>query len=124
MHSFEVHSNESKCRKSGRLGLEQVVDITCENHVRKLAKKIQNNKKQHSLFSSIYYKILSLPIPVLYNSSSTPISVPYFDRTLLSTSTVSSTNISLISSSSLPSSYSSYVSTISSLPFLTPPKDF
>ena len=26
MHSFEVHSNESACRKSGRLGLEQVID--------------------------------------------------------------------------------------------------
>ena len=25
MHSFEVHSNESECRKSGRLGLEQVI---------------------------------------------------------------------------------------------------
>ena len=24
MHSFVVHSNESACRKSGRLGLEQV----------------------------------------------------------------------------------------------------
>ena len=24
MHSFEVHSNESACRKSGRLGLGQV----------------------------------------------------------------------------------------------------
>ena len=24
MHSFEVHSNESACRKSGRLGMEQV----------------------------------------------------------------------------------------------------
>ena len=24
MHSFEVHSNESACRKSGHLGLEQV----------------------------------------------------------------------------------------------------
>ena len=24
-HSFEVHSNESACRKSGRLGLEQVL---------------------------------------------------------------------------------------------------
>ena len=24
MHSFEVHSNESACTKSGRLGLEQV----------------------------------------------------------------------------------------------------
>ena len=23
MHSFEVHSNERACRKSGRLGLEQ-----------------------------------------------------------------------------------------------------
>ena len=27
MHSFEVHSNESACRKSGRLGLEQVSRI-------------------------------------------------------------------------------------------------
>ena len=25
MHSFEVHSNESVCRKSGCLGLEQVM---------------------------------------------------------------------------------------------------
>ena len=24
MHSFEVHSDESVCRKSGRLGMEQV----------------------------------------------------------------------------------------------------
>ena len=24
MHIFEVHSNECRCRKSGRLGLEQV----------------------------------------------------------------------------------------------------
>ena len=24
MHSFEVHSNESACRKKARLGLEQV----------------------------------------------------------------------------------------------------
>ena len=27
-HSFEVHSNESACRKSGRLGQEQVIVIT------------------------------------------------------------------------------------------------
>ena len=26
MHSFEVHSNERTCRKSGRLGLEQVLN--------------------------------------------------------------------------------------------------
>ena len=26
MHSFEVHSNESACRKKVRLGLEQVLD--------------------------------------------------------------------------------------------------
>ena len=25
MNSFEVHSNENACRKSGRLGLEQVI---------------------------------------------------------------------------------------------------
>ena len=27
MHSFEVHSNESACRKIGRLGLEQVLYV-------------------------------------------------------------------------------------------------
>ena len=32
MHSFEVHSNESACRKSGRLGLEQV-SITTALHL-------------------------------------------------------------------------------------------
>ena len=34
MHSFEVHSNESACRKSGRLGLEQVYSgfLTQEIH--------------------------------------------------------------------------------------------
>ena len=26
MHSFEVHSNESTCRKSEHLGLEQVIE--------------------------------------------------------------------------------------------------
>ena len=31
MHSFEVHSNDSVCTKSGRLGLEQV--IIRERHV-------------------------------------------------------------------------------------------
>ena len=27
MHSLKVHSNESACIKSGRLGLEQVIDV-------------------------------------------------------------------------------------------------
>ena len=27
MHNFVVHSNESACRKSGRLGLEQVIIV-------------------------------------------------------------------------------------------------
>ena len=35
MRSFEVHSNESACRKSGRLGQEQV-DISFKNCVNKL----------------------------------------------------------------------------------------
>ena len=33
MHSFEVQSNESACKKSGRLGLEQVIskmDSNCD----------------------------------------------------------------------------------------------
>ena len=29
MRSFEVHSNESVCRKSGRLEMEQVICIEC-----------------------------------------------------------------------------------------------
>ena len=28
MHSFEVHSNESACRKGGSLGMEQVYHYT------------------------------------------------------------------------------------------------
>ena len=32
-HSFEVHSNESACRNSGRLGLEQVL-ITSTNKMK------------------------------------------------------------------------------------------
>ena len=27
MHNFVLHSNESACRKSGRLGLEQVIKV-------------------------------------------------------------------------------------------------
>ena len=27
MHIFEVHSNESACRKSGRLGPDQVIEV-------------------------------------------------------------------------------------------------
>ena len=30
MHSFEVHSNESACRKKVRLGLEQVIEKNLE----------------------------------------------------------------------------------------------
>ena len=26
MHSFEVHSNEGACRKSGHLGLDQIIE--------------------------------------------------------------------------------------------------
>ena len=37
MHSFEVHSNESACRKSGRLALEQVI-----NECNKIRSLIQN----------------------------------------------------------------------------------
>ena len=33
MHSFEVHSNESACRKSGRLGLEQVIDAITDFYI-------------------------------------------------------------------------------------------
>ena len=29
MHSFEVHSNESACRKNVRFGLEQVLCVLC-----------------------------------------------------------------------------------------------
>ena len=29
MHSFEVHSNESVCRKKVCLGLEQVINLFC-----------------------------------------------------------------------------------------------
>ena len=31
MHSFGVHSNESACRKNGRLGMEQVTYRVMDN---------------------------------------------------------------------------------------------
>ena len=34
MHSFEVHSNESTCRKSGHLGLEQVIGGDADKSVK------------------------------------------------------------------------------------------
>ena len=34
MHSFEFHSNESESRKSGRLGMEQVMRQTLPKHLR------------------------------------------------------------------------------------------
>ena len=41
MHSFEVHSNESACKKRGRLGLEQVTRclIQISNHKAKTAQQ-------------------------------------------------------------------------------------
>ena len=36
MHSFEVRSNESACRKSGRLGLEQVCATIKRININKL----------------------------------------------------------------------------------------
>ena len=51
MYNFVVHSNESACRKGGRLGLDQVI-----NTVRKIQKmtriKVDNNKGINTEFSS------------------------------------------------------------------------
>ena len=45
MHSFEVHSNESACRKIGRLGMEQVrSDWKC-----KVVFSRKINNKQNSI---------------------------------------------------------------------------
>ena len=37
MYSFEVHSNDSACRNSGRLGLEQVLERLMESIMLKLS---------------------------------------------------------------------------------------
>ena len=39
MHNFVVHSNESGCRKNGRLGLEQVLNDALNKHL------VGDNKK-------------------------------------------------------------------------------
>ena len=50
MHSFEVHSNESACRKSGRLRLEQVyydlrpIDIVWSNIKDEVGRKYTTQK--------------------------------------------------------------------------------
>ena len=33
MHSFEVHTNESACKKSGRLGMDQVICMCCGSSI-------------------------------------------------------------------------------------------
>ena len=43
MHSFEVHSNESACRKSGSIGLEQVTIEVNQQEITPL--KVENAKK-------------------------------------------------------------------------------
>ena len=54
IHSFELHSNESGCRKSGRLGLEQVIINLYEN-------TIGGNKSLYKLFYKLCRRILLNP---------------------------------------------------------------
>ena len=53
MHSFEVHSNESVCIKSGRLGLEQVL-----NHINLV-------KMLNILTLKIYVTMSTYELPVI-----------------------------------------------------------
>ena len=56
MHSFEVHSNESACRKSGRLGLEQIIKHT--NYQQYIEEKMlyqESRKKINKKTSNYYY---------------------------------------------------------------------
>ena len=45
MHSFEVHSKESACRKSGRLGLEKVQHDDADNKNSTLVTIIKKTSK-------------------------------------------------------------------------------
>ena len=83
MHSFEVHSNESACRKQVRLGLEQVnrsnAKSTRSTNSEQLALEMETfffpkRGKKNSLFANIYlsdtdtvnaYKDLNVSIPVI-----------------------------------------------------------
>ena len=83
MHSFEVHSNESACRKQVRLGLEQVnrsnAKSTRSTNSEQLALEMETfffpkRGKKNSLFAAIYlsdtdtvnaYKYLNVSIPVI-----------------------------------------------------------
>ena len=69
MHSFEVHSNESACRNSGRLGLEQV--IRQRQSERKGALKATRNmgKVLHEVFMTVVKDIFQ-DLPLLGESSS------------------------------------------------------
>ena len=51
MHSFEVHSNESAGRKSGRLGLEQVYKDCCiqcfQKHISSIKQFLSNTTMEN-----------------------------------------------------------------------------
>ena len=71
MHSFEMHSNECPCRKSGHLGLEQVIYIICiiTNHdittffVRNMATSI------FTVFNRCSFQRLTISVIPLFVSS-------------------------------------------------------
>ena len=48
MHNFEVHSNESAYRKSGRLGLEQVTNEHMEIEMTEPSVETVNTEKEMS----------------------------------------------------------------------------
>ena len=73
MHSFEVHSNESVCRKSGCLGLEQVI----RDHFKQRQAECKGallstpnmGKNLHKLFKAVVNEI-SQALPILGESGS------------------------------------------------------
>ena len=58
MHRFEVHSNESECRKSDRLGLEQVSSVLY----------LKFGERFKSLFATVFVDMIIICIPPLRGS--------------------------------------------------------
>ena len=75
MHIFEVHSNESACRKSGRLGLEQVIWVSQLAEIEAVRTIFSNWRTVESLPPESH-KVLPHPTPVLPRKALAPVQYP------------------------------------------------
>ena len=76
-HRFEVHSNESACRKSGRLGLEQVMNKMNEKIESKIILEVTESEGAIRLLISFEYTV------ILEETGSTIQNTPHYTSRVL-----------------------------------------